>query len=301
MTEAAFAGRILVDDDLDRCDLTTALLLRAGFDVEACGERSQTEERLRGHSYDVVITDINLPSKDGMDLLRIIKAENPVTPVILMTGYPSVETASEAVRLDAYEYLTKPVGNRSLVNAAQRALETRRLKDRNRQIERENELCNQTLEHLVVVRSQKLSEGEKRYRSLFEEFKDAIVIADGQGRFLDFNRSALDLFGFAEKDFAKLTSKRSTAVPEREPCFCLPWRSMDPSKTWRAVTGAKTVRSSSAWSPLPEGESRREAFWAMRGSFMTSPIENERSDKSSPRTSCFETYPGVPQLSLIRA
>lgn len=75
---------------------------------------------------DVVLADIRMPGMDGITMLQQIKKRWPECEVVVITGYPSIETAKEAVRLGAYNYLAKPVGPKEVVDAATEALNRKR-------------------------------------------------------------------------------------------------------------------------------------------------------------------------------
>ena len=72
--------------------------------------------------FDVVLLDLRMPDLDGMDVLKTIKQRWPDSEVIVITGYPSIETAKEAVRLGAFNYLAKPVGPNDVIKAANDAV-----------------------------------------------------------------------------------------------------------------------------------------------------------------------------------
>jgi len=72
--------------------------------------------------FDVVLLDLRMPDIDGMDVLKTIKQRWPDSEVIVITGYPSLETAKEAVRLGAFNYLAKPVGPNDVIKAANDAV-----------------------------------------------------------------------------------------------------------------------------------------------------------------------------------
>jgi len=72
--------------------------------------------------FDVVLLDLRMPGLDGMDVLKTIKQRWPDSEVIVITGYPSIETAKEAVRLGAFNYLTKPLGPDEVIKAANDAV-----------------------------------------------------------------------------------------------------------------------------------------------------------------------------------
>lgn len=91
--------------------------------VEAVGTGEQALEAMATRPYDVVLLDLRLPGMDGMSALRTMKRCWPEGEVIVITGYPSVETAKEAIRLGAGDYLAKPLAPGEVIEAANSALE----------------------------------------------------------------------------------------------------------------------------------------------------------------------------------
>jgi signal transduction histidine kinase/FixJ family two-component response regulator/putative methionine-R-sulfoxide reductase with GAF domain len=117
---------IIIDDEKRMCDSLTALLEGEGYQVESFQQSPQAVEVIRGGKVDLVITDIKMPQMDGLEILRVVKEVDEDIPVILMTGYASLDTAVDAIARGAYDYLMKPVEFTSLELAVKRALEKRR-------------------------------------------------------------------------------------------------------------------------------------------------------------------------------
>jgi DNA-binding NtrC family response regulator len=90
--------------------------------VEAAWNGEEALRAMEQQPFDVVLLDLRMPGMDGMEVLKAIKDKWPETEVVVITGYPSVETAKEAVRLGAYNYLAKPVGPVDVINAANDAV-----------------------------------------------------------------------------------------------------------------------------------------------------------------------------------
>ena len=132
---------------------------------------------------------------------------NPDLPVIMVTGFPTIETATFAVRLNAYEYLTKPINNQKLIQSVGRAVEVKVLRDAKRLAEDEKRLYQRDLEMLVTARTERLVRSHKRYQLLFENSKDAIFMADWTGRFIAINRAAVDLFGHERSEMVLLQDR----------------------------------------------------------------------------------------------
>ncbi len=120
--------RILVvdDDEILRATLTT-ILSRRGFEVDSVADGLEALEAIRGKAYDLVVTDIEMPRLDGITLLDRASALNPRLSFIVITAYASVESAVEALRRGAYDYLLKPLNFDDLILKIQRLLEHRQL------------------------------------------------------------------------------------------------------------------------------------------------------------------------------
>ncbi|MFQ5705019.1 MAG: sigma-54-dependent transcriptional regulator [Gemmatimonadales bacterium] len=138
MTSPAGHARILlVDDDvteLDRCEAS----LRGLTGIEIVSEKKSRDAvmLLAAESFDLLITDLRMPAVDGIDLLRTAHSHNPELPVLILTGYPSVDTAVETLKLGAADYLTKPVNTEELVTVVRRLLDAQRLRGEHRLLER---------------------------------------------------------------------------------------------------------------------------------------------------------------------
>ena len=120
----------MADDD-EACRSCTALLLRgAGFDVTEGCDAYQASAALASESISLVLSDINMPGNERLDLVREIGARYPGLPVILFTAFPAAETAIESVNAGVVAYLRKPVRADQLLESVQRAVgvyETRRV------------------------------------------------------------------------------------------------------------------------------------------------------------------------------
>lgn len=125
-------NRILtIDDESVICDACRLVLSERGYFV---GTSMTGEAGLRAIAedvYDVVLLDMKLPDRDGMDILRRLRKENPDLHVIVMTGYSTVSNAVEAMRRGAFDYLAKPFTEDELRIAVERAMENKRLKEEN--------------------------------------------------------------------------------------------------------------------------------------------------------------------------
>ena len=101
--------RVLVVDDEEVVRLGYRRVLSTdGFRVMAAGNGAEALDLRAGDRFDVVLLDLRMPGMDGLDVLRAIKERWPESEVVVVTGYPSIETAKEAVKLGAYDYIAKP-------------------------------------------------------------------------------------------------------------------------------------------------------------------------------------------------
>jgi DNA-binding NtrC family response regulator len=126
---------LVVDDDQLIRDFLSEALNRSGYPVDLASSGEEALERIREREYKVVLTDVRMPSMDGMELLKNIKTLLPDAEVVIMTAYATHENAFEAGRLGAVDYLRKPFGPDELEAKIERALELRRLKLENRRLQ----------------------------------------------------------------------------------------------------------------------------------------------------------------------
>ncbi len=120
--------KLLIVDDQRNMRTTLAMMLRgAGFEVEEAQTGEEGAERGAAGAFDLVLTDLRMGSKDGIDVLRAIKESQPLTEVIVMTAYGTIESAVEAMRFGAFDYIQKPFTEQELLVKVSKALENRRL------------------------------------------------------------------------------------------------------------------------------------------------------------------------------
>ncbi len=116
-------AKILIVDDNEVVRLSHLRSLRSTrCTAEAVWNGRQALDAMEQEAFDVVLLDLRMPEMDGLDVLKAIKARWPEIEVVIITGYPSIESAKEAVRLGAYDYLAKPVGPDDVINVANNAM-----------------------------------------------------------------------------------------------------------------------------------------------------------------------------------
>ena len=119
--------KILVVDDEEVVRLShIRTLANIHCSVEVVKDGVEALRVMEQRPADVVLLDLRMPGMDGMAVLKAIKERWPESEVVIITGYPTIETAKEAVRLGAYDYLAKPVGPDEVINAANGAMMQKR-------------------------------------------------------------------------------------------------------------------------------------------------------------------------------
>ena len=156
--------RVLVVDDEESIRFTfSEMLTHAGFKTDMAEDVNVAQDFLENHNFDVILTDVFMPGTNGIEFLKTIKDAFPDIQVIVVTGYPNVDTVSEALRYGAYDYLIKPVTQQVLIHVTQKACEAKKLREEQIQLIKENDLYRQNLEDLVYKRTQSLLESKTRY------------------------------------------------------------------------------------------------------------------------------------------
>jgi DNA-binding response OmpR family regulator len=118
---------LVVDDDAAICRLIQAALTPSGFTVEAVSEPARVEEALGGRPYDVVLLDYVLPGLKPERVLELIREHQPEASIIVVTGYPSIDSALNCLRARTYDYLTKPFQVAHLQQTITRCLQSKGL------------------------------------------------------------------------------------------------------------------------------------------------------------------------------
>ena len=116
-------NRILIvdDDEVVRWSYQRSLQSVA-CDVAAASGGDEALQTMERNPFDVVLLDLRMPGRDGMSVLRTIKQKWPESEVVIITGYPTVDSAKEALRLGAYDYVAKPVGPQDVISVTDGAM-----------------------------------------------------------------------------------------------------------------------------------------------------------------------------------
>lgn len=142
---------LIVDDDPAICDILSSYFRDLGVQCQSCRNSREAAELIRQNDFDAILSDIYMPGMTGHDLLAIGVEYRPLTPFVLMTGNPNLENAIRAIRLGAYDYITKPFHLDFVYLTLNRALHYRRLALQNRAYQ-------ENLEQQVEERTRELSE-----------------------------------------------------------------------------------------------------------------------------------------------
>ncbi|MFO7666748.1 MAG: sigma 54-interacting transcriptional regulator [Desulfobacterales bacterium] len=173
------SARILVIDDEESIRFTfERFLSSSGHIVETAESYGEALVRINETNFDVVFADIILEDGTGIDILREIKARGLICPVIMITGDPGVETATDSIRLGAFDYIPKPINQESLLHATRTALQYKAV-----------------------------TEEKEKYRTnieaIFRSVRDAIITVDKKSVVLEFNESAMAMCGYSRDDIGK--------------------------------------------------------------------------------------------------
>ncbi|MBT1070537.1 sigma-54-dependent Fis family transcriptional regulator [Pelotalea chapellei] len=165
------SSALIVDDEQSIQRLLKMFLEREGFAVRCASTIGEAEEILKAEKFDLIIADIFIGKSNGIDLLRHIKSLDKNAQVALITGLPDVESAAEALRLGAFDYLTKPISFHQIISTAQRALYSKRL----------------------------IEESERKQANLdaiFQSASDGIMLVDSNNRLIQFNEASMRSCGY---------------------------------------------------------------------------------------------------------
>jgi PAS domain S-box-containing protein len=165
---------LIVDDEKSIRFTFENFLAEEGYEVATAKDYDEALERMAGTEIDLIFADILLGGRTGIDLLQEVKRRELGCPVVMITGAPNIGTASEAVRLGAFDYLPKPVEKETLLHVAHLALKHKSVMDEN-----------------------------KKYRSnletIFRSVKDAIIMVDTDMNVIEVNDAAKNICGFTRE------------------------------------------------------------------------------------------------------
>ena len=160
-------GSVLIaDDEPTWCESTSRLLEREGYECECVGDGDEVVDTLRERRFDVLISDIRMPHNADMQVVRAARSLDQQLAIILVTGYPSAETAIRAVDLPVVAYLTKPVEFPALLWHVHKSVEQCSWRRKAKSISDRLEACANELQSLAVRPPARHSEIQEVDRSL---------------------------------------------------------------------------------------------------------------------------------------
>jgi len=175
--------KILVVDDERSIRLgCQEILTKAGHQTDTAEDGFQGQSLIRADHYDLILLDLKMPGPSGLELLEEIRQIDPETVAIIITGYATIETAVEAIKKGAYDYIPKPFTPDALRRVVDRGLERRRLALEAAQLRRERE---RSLLEVAQERSQT--------RTIIQCMADGVLVANRQGQLVLFNPAALSM------------------------------------------------------------------------------------------------------------
>jgi DNA-binding NtrC family response regulator len=164
---ASVEDRILiVDDEEVICSILARRLTREGYSCATAHNGKEDLNHFYKDSFSLIISDIKMPEMDGIEPLKKVRTVHPNMLVIIVTAYPEIDLAVEAIRLGAYDFIIKPADLEWVVLSVKKALEKKRL-------EEELEVYHKNLEKLVEERTAKL---QLAYRTLKKAYLDSVKV-----------------------------------------------------------------------------------------------------------------------------
>lgn len=179
-------GTVLVVDDEDTVrDIIARKLQSEGYDCVVATSGKQAVETAARQHFDLVLTDVKMPGMSGIEVLSQIATEHPDTGVVMITAVSDTQTAVEAMRLGAYDYVTKPFDLQALSMRVEKALEKRRLLQENK-------------DYKLLLAEQALQESQQQYSALVENLADAVLVF--QAAITWCNDKVEEVFGYTQDE-----------------------------------------------------------------------------------------------------
>ena len=182
---------LLADDEQGIRNVLSIYLEDMGYLVETVEDGKKAVRKIKDRPFDIVLTDIKMPGMTGVSLLKYIKGNSPDTEVIMITGHGDLKLAIDCLKLDAVDFITKPINNDILDIALKRAED--RITTR-----RKMKAYTRNLETRIDEKTRELLESEKRYRRLFNDSPSYITIQNKDLTILETNRIFKRDFSFQD-------------------------------------------------------------------------------------------------------
>src|SRR5437868_11744900 len=131
---AAKAHLLIVDDEANTLASLSRAFRLAGHEASVCDNAGKALELAKAQNFDLILSDVVMPGKDGLALLEELKQQGLSTPVVMMSGQAHIDMAVRATRLGALDFLEKPISTEKLLLTVENALKLQRLETENRQL-----------------------------------------------------------------------------------------------------------------------------------------------------------------------
>jgi len=189
------AGKVLVIDDERSTRDVLRSLLKNDYEVFCAESVDQGLELLRNHQPDVIVMDIRMPGKNGIAGLREIREIDTTTSVIMLTGFGALETAQEAIRLGACDYLKKPFGTVEMSSAIERNVQRTLFERRRQQAEKELKEINARLVRELANKSRQATSAGRRSAEIAHDLRSPLTAVMGYVQLLsaDLQKSKREL------------------------------------------------------------------------------------------------------------
>jgi len=174
---------LIVDDEVSIRLSFEMILVREGYGpITTASTLDEALAAIKEHEFDLIISDIVLGEERGTDLLFKIKESGIECPVVMITGFPNLDTAAEAVRYGAFDYISKPVNKETLLRFVRQALKHWKLEKERKKLLQEN----------IKLR--------RFFETIFSSVRDAIITIDGEMKIVQLNETAKQWLNFSESD-----------------------------------------------------------------------------------------------------
>jgi two-component system response regulator PilR (NtrC family) len=172
---------LIVDDERSMRDVLSIMLKRAGYDVTAAADGEEAIAQIGKEIFDLVITDLKMPKTGGLEVLKAVKEASPETVVLVITAFASTESAVEAMKRGAYDYLTKPFQVDEVQLIIRNALEKRRLSTENMLLKRE--MASQSSFAQIVGQSEAMQKVFEMVRKVADSKSNVLICGEsGTGK-----------------------------------------------------------------------------------------------------------------------
>ncbi len=222
---------LIIDDEEGIRKVLSLSLASDGYDVVTAPGGEEGIELFRKESPSIILTDIKMPGMDGIDVLKQIKDQSPDSEVIMITGHGDMDLAIEALKLDASDFLNKPIKDEALSVALKRA-------EARIAIKQKLKSYTDDLENMVRVATEEVKRKSEFQNKLITSSNDAIIATDEKGDIIIYNKGAENIFAYPRVEVirrmnieklypAEIASEFRTGLEERDDVDLSEWKEVD--------------------------------------------------------------------------